>query len=112
LPILCPFSFLGLLVVRVVGVFFLSVYVGCWLGNCCCMQFVGWFRFAASQETPRILWNPKVHYCIHTYLPTVPILCQLDPVHWSLRFPQQNPVYASPLPHMCYIPCPSHSSRL
>jgi hypothetical protein len=29
----------------------------------------------------------------------------------SLRFPHQNPVHASPLPHTCYMPCPSHSSR-
>ena len=29
----------------------------------------------------------------------------------SLRFPHQSPVYASPLPHTCYIPRPSHSSR-
>jgi len=28
----------------------------------------------------------------------------------SLRFPHQNPVYASPLPHTRYIPRPSHSS--
>ena len=27
----------------------------------------------------------------------------------SLRFPYQNPEYASPIPHMCYMPCPSHS---
>ena len=29
---------------------------------------------------------------------------------WSLtlRYPHQNPVYASPLPHMCYTPRPSH----
>ena len=38
-------------------------------------------RFSASQETPQILWNPNVHYHIHTCLSPVPILSQLDPVH-------------------------------
>ena len=43
--------------------------------------------FSASQEIPRILLKPKVHYRDYKSLPPVTILSQLDLVHLNIILP-------------------------
>ena len=112
---------------------------------CACIYIVPWNRvfsekltgFAANQEIPRILCNPKVHYRTHKRPPPVPIQSHINPFHsspfhflkinfntiflsiprcskWPLSFrsAHQNPICTSPVFHTCHMPCPPHSSRL
>ena len=44
-------------------------------------------RFSASQEIPRILWNPKFHYRVYESQPLFPILSKTNQVHAPIPLP-------------------------
>ena len=96
------------------------------------MPFLRADRFSASQKKPAFYGTRRLVTTLTRSPPPFPILSQINLVYaphhttwrsivpstpkcskWtlSLRVPHQNPVYASPLPHMCYMPLPSNSSR-
>ena len=91
--------------------------------------------FAANQEIPPTLWNPKVHYRTHKRPPPVRILSQLHPVpttpshflkiililssHLRLGLPNglfptgfPTKTLCTPLPSSKRATCPAHLIRL
>jgi hypothetical protein len=85
-----------------------------------------------TQEFPRILRIPKIHYHVYKILSHVPIPSHINPVHavatdifkininiippstptflsgHFFRLPHQGLLRKSPFPHSCHKPCLSH----
>ena len=52
----------------------------------------------ASQETTRILWNPKIHSRVHENPPLFSVLSQINPVHTLSSSPPIYLILSSLLP--------------
>jgi hypothetical protein len=78
---------------------------------------------SASQEIPRLLWNPKIHYCVHINPQLDSTLSQLNPIYivhsrylrstsiwtshpriilWSVLFPSSFPSNYLSFPHVIH----------
>jgi hypothetical protein len=87
---------------------------------------------SSVRQTSCILWKPRDHYHIHNHLPPVSVPSQSKTIHacpthkihcniillsmpgsskWflSIRFPHQNLVCTSLVPHTCHVLHPSYS---
>jgi hypothetical protein len=123
-----------------IDLLYVCVYIYIWRTYCIYSSMVYSLSEAnspsSSHEIPRILWNLKVHYCVHKSLPLFHNLGHINPVHatasiswisililsFHLRlgllsgpflsgFPTKT-LHAPPslLPHTCRMPRLSHSS--
>jgi hypothetical protein len=66
------------------------------------------YSTSTSQETHRLLWNPKVHCCVHKSVTTISILNQMYPVHnlptYFLNIVFNIILLSAPTSSKCFFP--------